>query len=129
MATTINKLQDVLFEIWLARNDALHNSKDSACNAKRHEELNNEIEKIYEKKSNNRLLPHADVLFFKNKRDRAKKFKLKKKEKVQSTSSRSNVMVNVKDEHVQTEVHKVTMDQETKHPLQHYLWKHSWQFS
>jgi len=51
MATTINKLQDVLFEIWLARNDALHNSKDSACNAKRHEELNNEIEKKLREKA------------------------------------------------------------------------------
>jgi len=45
MATTINKLQDVLFEMWLARNNALHNSEDSACNAKRYEELNDEIEK------------------------------------------------------------------------------------
>jgi len=44
------------------------------------DELNEKIEKIYEKKPNDRLLPHADVAFFKNKRDLAKKFKLKKKE-------------------------------------------------
>jgi len=59
---------------------SIHNSEDSACNAKRHDELNEEIEKIYGKKPNDRLLPHADAAFFKNKRDRGKKFKLKKKE-------------------------------------------------
>jgi len=60
--------------MWLARNDALHNSEDSACNAKRRDELNEEIEKIYEKKLLlDRLLPHADVAYFKNKRDIADK--------------------------------------------------------
>ena len=32
MATTLIIFQDVLFKMWLARNDALHNSEDSACN-------------------------------------------------------------------------------------------------
>jgi len=53
----------------------------------RHDELNDEIKKIYEMKPHDRLLPHADVAFFKNKRDLAKKFKLKKKENwVQDTN-------------------------------------------
>jgi len=66
LATAIIKLQDALFEMWLARNEALHHSE--------------EIDAIYKKKSYGRLLPHADVAFFRNKKERSKKLKMKKKE-------------------------------------------------
>ena len=66
--------------MWLARNEALHQTEDSVCNAKRHDELNEEIDTIYDRKPNDRLLPHADVAFFRNKQELTKKYKLKKKE-------------------------------------------------
>jgi len=56
LARTISKVQDVLFEMWLARNEALHKTEDSVCNAKRHEELNEEIATIYNRKPHDRFL-------------------------------------------------------------------------
>jgi len=66
--------------MWLVRNDALHHAEDSAaCNAKRHDELKEEIDAIFENKPHDRLLPHADVAFFKNKKELSKKFKERKR--------------------------------------------------
>jgi len=42
--------------------------------------VNEEIDKIYDKKPHDRLLPQADVAFFQNKQELTKKYKLKKKE-------------------------------------------------
>ena len=59
----------------------LHKDEDSEVNKTAHIELlNNEINEIYEAKPPTRLLPHADVQFFKTKKDEAKKYKLQRKE-------------------------------------------------
>ena len=56
-------------------------TEDSACNANRQGKLNKEINKIYAQRLHDRLLPHADMTFYRNKKELTKKkFKLKKKE-------------------------------------------------
>jgi len=81
MSQTIIKIQAVLYEMWHRRNKALHGDEDSEVNKLRHEELNQAIDEIYDEKPHDRLLPHADVEYFrKQTKLQAKKKKLISKE-------------------------------------------------
>ena len=63
MSTTILKIQAMLYKMWRRQNKALHGDEDSEVNKTRHEELNAEINEIYNKKPHDRLLPHEDANF------------------------------------------------------------------
>jgi len=67
--------------MWKRRNNALHGDEDSEVNKARHEELDQAIDPIYDAKPHARLLPHADVDYFrKQTKLQAKKKKLISKE-------------------------------------------------
>ena len=80
MAKTIEHTQTIFYQMWKIRNTALHKDEDSEVNKTAHIELNNDIDEIYEAKPPTRLLPHADVQFFKTKKDETKKYKLQRKQ-------------------------------------------------
>jgi len=67
--------------MWKRRNKALHGDEDSEVNKARHKELDQAIDAIYDAKPHDRLLPHADVEYFrKQTKLQAKKKKLISKE-------------------------------------------------
>ena len=66
--------------IWKTRNEAIHNKEDSALNKKQHEEFDQEIDNIFRDLPYLRWMPSSDAAFFKRKKDRVKRYRIKRKE-------------------------------------------------
>lgn len=74
-------IQAMLHDLWKTRNDAIHKREDSHVNKHRHDELNSQIDSIYQNLPKSlRPFPQSDAAFFLYSRDRVKHYRIKKKE-------------------------------------------------
>ena len=74
-------IQRLVHDLWNTRCEALHKQQDSTLNKKRHTELNGEIDNIYKSLPKSlRVLPQSDAAFFLMGKQKAKQYRIKKKE-------------------------------------------------
>jgi hypothetical protein len=73
-------IQDMTHGMWKTRNEAIHNNEDSESNKKQHEELDQEITNIFRDLPYLRWMPSSDAAFFKRKKEKVKRYRLKRKE-------------------------------------------------
>ena len=64
----------------MTRNEAIHKREDSQYGDQRHRELDAQIDDIYSRLPNLRLMPTCDACFFKRPAERVKRYRLRKKD-------------------------------------------------
>ena len=74
-------IQQMMFSLWMVRNNAIHKLEDSAHNQIEHREIDNTIDEIYADLPNMRLLPPCDAAFFGRGAARIKTYRLQRKKK------------------------------------------------
>ena len=80
MIRLILMIQDMTHNMWKTRNEAIHNNEDSELNKKQHEELDQEIINIFRDLPYLRWMPSSDAAFFKRKKERVTRYRLKRNE-------------------------------------------------
>mmetsp|Transcript_14149 Transcript_14149/g.26560 ORF Transcript_14149/g.26560 Transcript_14149/m.26560 type:complete len:310 (+) Transcript_14149:5669-6598(+) len=81
MVRLLHKIQKIPINMWKTRNHLLyHSNNDNEKLKTHHKELDDIIERIYERKPHSRAMAHCDVAFFrKYNKDMVKKFKVQRK--------------------------------------------------
>ena len=74
------QIQRMIHQLWLTRNEAIHNREDSILQKEKHDTLDTAISDIFHSLPNLRLLPPCDASFFKSGKERIKRCRLRKKE-------------------------------------------------
>ena len=73
-------IQKFVHAMWKTKNEAIHAKEDSDTNKKGHEELNLQIDQIFQSlPRNKRVLPASDRAFFAKGAQRTKEYRLQKK--------------------------------------------------
>ena len=81
LANTVSSIQDILFNLWIARNNNLHHKEDSLFSIMEVQKLDKEIEVIFNKIPHSRLLSRDGRRFFNTKIEYVKRFKRRNKAK------------------------------------------------
>lgn len=81
MLHLIMSIQDMVLAMWYARNSILHGSEDNLNNLAQHMTLDTRIDDIFRTKPHDRLLTHAEVIYFNHRTTQSiKQMRLKKKQ-------------------------------------------------
>lgn len=76
----INRIQTIPLEMWAIRNKIRHTNGNSQERQRQNDELNSEIDRIFEKKPHDRLMAHCDIRFFrKHTKESVKSMKIHRK--------------------------------------------------
>ena len=74
------QIQRMIHQLWLIRNEAIHNREDSILQKEKHDTLDTATSDIFQSLPNLRLLPPCDAAFIKRGEERVKRYRLLKKE-------------------------------------------------
>jgi hypothetical protein len=64
MLAFITKIQNLILELWYHRNEIMHKTDTNSTTAALHLALNIRIDDVFRRKPHNRLLTHAEVIYF-----------------------------------------------------------------
>ena len=80
--TTLSlQIQQLVYSLWKARNESLHQNENSTCNKEEHKQINETIKKFFDEVPNLRLLPPSDAAFFGRGMKRILDYRLTRKRK------------------------------------------------
>ena len=73
-----------MHELWITRCEAFHKQQDSSANKQRHDDLNRQIDEIYNKLPKSlRVFPQSDAAFFLKSKTKVKEYRVRKKEQIE----------------------------------------------